>query len=80
MDYQAVQFAYKDYCLPIYLTTMSAAQDQQVASTKKFGKGERQVPAASQKASKYYPAEDTPQPRKVGETSYCLMHCSALWL
>lgn len=40
---------------------MSATQ----AQTKKFQKGERTVPAASEKASKYYPADDDSQPRKV---------------
>ncbi|KAF2750380.1 60S ribosomal protein L6-B [Sporormia fimetaria CBS 119925] len=35
------------------------------AVTKKFGKGERSVPHASQKASKYYPAEDISAPKKV---------------
>lgn len=33
--------------------------------TKKFQKGERTITPASQKASKYYPAEDEAQPRKV---------------
>ncbi len=37
--------------------------------TKKFQKGERTVPHASQKASKYYPAEDEQQPRKVPNTN-----------
>ncbi|KAK3634507.1 60S ribosomal protein L6 [Elasticomyces elasticus] len=32
--------------------------------TKKFQKGERTIPHASQKASKYYPAEDEAQPKK----------------
>jgi len=32
--------------------------------TKKFQKGERTITPASQKASKYYPAEDEVQPRK----------------
>lgn len=31
--------------------------------TKKFGKGERTVP--SQKAQKWYPVDDEPQPKKV---------------
>lgn len=35
------------------------------AQTKKFGKGERTIPAAADKASKYYPAEDESQPKKV---------------
>lgn len=43
---------------------MAAAQDQKPA-TKKFGKGERTVPHSSQKASKYYPAEDNSAPKKV---------------
>ena len=33
--------------------------------TKKFQKGERTITPASQKASKYYPAEDDAQPKKV---------------
>lgn len=33
--------------------------------TKKFGKGEREIPHHSQKAKKYYPAEDERKPRKV---------------
>ncbi|KAF2121389.1 60S ribosomal protein L6-B [Lophiotrema nucula] len=33
-------------------------------TTKKFGKSERSIPHASQKASKYYPAEDVAQPKK----------------
>ncbi|WPG99624.1 60s ribosomal protein l6-a [Acrodontium crateriforme] len=37
-------------------------------TTKKFQKGERTVPHASQKASKYYPAEDEAQPKKVRKT------------
>lgn len=35
------------------------------ATTKKFQKGERQIPAASEKAQKYYPAEDESHPKKV---------------
>ncbi|RMY33974.1 hypothetical protein D0865_14309, partial [Hortaea werneckii] len=34
------------------------------AQTKKFQKGERTIPAPSQQASKYYPAEDDAQPKK----------------
>lgn len=37
----------------------------QTPATKKFGKGERSIPAAGQKASKYYPAEDISAPKKV---------------
>lgn len=33
--------------------------------TKKFGKGTRTVPHASQRAQKYYPAEDVRQAKKV---------------
>ncbi|KAI9734873.1 MAG: hypothetical protein M1834_001953 [Cirrosporium novae-zelandiae] len=40
---------------------MSAAAPE----TKKFGKGERTVPHNSQKASKWYPAEDITLPKKV---------------
>ncbi|CAG8977330.1 hypothetical protein HYALB_00009202 [Hymenoscyphus albidus] len=36
------------------------------STTKKFGKAERTIPAASQKASKWYPATDEPQNKKVG--------------
>lgn len=32
--------------------------------TKKFGKGTRDVPAASEKAQKWYPADDESQPKK----------------
>jgi large subunit ribosomal protein L6e len=35
------------------------------ASKKKFGKGERVVPHHTQKAKKWYPAEDESQPKKV---------------
>ncbi|KAF2671980.1 60S ribosomal protein L6 [Microthyrium microscopicum] len=37
--------------------------------TKKFGKGERTVPHHSEKASKWYPAEDERQPKKVRKTA-----------
>lgn len=33
--------------------------------TKKFQKGERTIPAESQRASRYYPAEDEAQAKKV---------------
>lgn len=39
--------------------------DSTVGQTKKFGKGERIVPHPSQKAQKWYPVEDEPQPKKV---------------
>lgn len=35
------------------------------AKTKKFGSGERSIPHHSEKAPKYYPAEDIAQPKKV---------------
>lgn len=35
------------------------------AQTKKFGKVERVIPSATDKALKYYPAEDVAEPRKV---------------
>lgn len=41
---------------------MSSEGKQQ---TKKFQKGERVIPAAGDKALKYYPAEDEAQPKKV---------------
>jgi len=34
-------------------------------TTKTFSKGERSIPHASQKASKYYPATDVAVPKKV---------------
>jgi large subunit ribosomal protein L6e len=39
--------------------------DSTVGQTKKFGKGERTVPHPNQKAQKWYPVEDEPQPKKV---------------
>jgi len=46
---------------------MSAKQEAATPAgkTKKFGKGERQIPHHSHKAKKYYPAEDEVKPRKV---------------
>jgi hypothetical protein len=38
---------------------------EQKPQTKKFQKGERTIPTASDKALKYYPAEDEAAPRKV---------------
>lgn len=37
----------------------------EASQTKKFGKGQRTIPPPSQKAQKYYPAEDVRQPKKV---------------
>jgi large subunit ribosomal protein L6e len=42
---------------------MSSSQDK--PQTKKFQKGERIIPTASDKALKYYPAEDEKTPKKV---------------
>lgn len=39
--------------------------DSPASKTKKFGKGEREVPHHTQKAKKFYPAEDESKPRKV---------------
>ncbi|KAL9089627.1 MAG: hypothetical protein Q9165_005659 [Trypethelium subeluteriae] len=47
---------------------MSASTKQEQPTTKKFGKGERVIPHPSQKASKYYPAEDIPRPKKSRKT------------
>ncbi|KAG7006744.1 60S ribosomal protein L6-2 [Physcia stellaris] len=46
---------------------MSTQQDSSAPSstTKKFGKGERSIPHHSQKAKKYYPAEDESKPKRV---------------
>ncbi|KAL8903972.1 MAG: hypothetical protein Q9207_003587 [Kuettlingeria erythrocarpa] len=46
---------------------MSATQgsDQPASTTKKFGKGEREIPHHTQKAKKFYPAEDESKPKKV---------------
>lgn len=50
-------------------TAMSAsleANNRQTASTKKqFGKGEREIAHHSQKAKKWYPAEDEVKPKQV---------------
>ncbi|KAK5163825.1 ribosomal protein L6e-domain-containing protein [Cryomyces antarcticus] len=47
---------------------MSTQQEQPAGTTKKFGKGEREVPHHSQKAPKYYPAEDESKPKKARKT------------
>ena len=46
---------------------MSAKQPSETPAgkTKKFGKGERSIPHPSQRAKKYYPAEDEVQQKKV---------------
>lgn len=40
------------------------------AQTKKFGKGDRTIPSHSQKAQKWYPVDDEPQPKKVSNCLY----------
>ncbi|KAL9090268.1 MAG: hypothetical protein Q9159_002073 [Coniocarpon cinnabarinum] len=48
---------------------MSAAEGSAAPPvTKKFGKGERTLPAPGQRVSKYYPAEDVLEPKKVRKT------------
>jgi hypothetical protein len=37
---------------------------------KKFGSGERTIPHHTEKAPKYYPAEDVAQPKKVGNSPF----------
>lgn len=46
---------------------MSAKQEASKADhkTKKFGKSERSIPHHTQKAKKFYPAEDESKPKKV---------------
>lgn len=39
--------------------------DSTVGKTKQFGKGQRTVPHHTQKAQKWYPVDDEPQPKKV---------------
>jgi hypothetical protein len=41
-------------------------------TTKTFGKGTRTVPAPSEKAQKWYPAEDEAQPKKVRQNT-CIL-------
>ncbi|MCJ1311449.1 hypothetical protein MMC25_005120 [Agyrium rufum] len=50
---------------------MSAKQDTSAAagSTKSFGKGDRNIPHHTQKAKKYYPAEDESQKKKVRKSA-----------
>lgn len=44
---------------------MAATKDDTKPTTQKFSKGERSIPHHSQKASKYYPAEDVAVAKKV---------------
>ena len=48
-------------------TTMSATLEATTSQRKKFQGEDRHVPHHSQKAKKYYPAEDERKPRKVSE-------------
>lgn len=44
---------------------MAANTEDNKPTTQKFSKGERSIPHHSQKASKYYPADDVAVPKKV---------------
>ena len=44
---------------------MAAIKEDSKPTTQKFSKGERSIPHHSQKASKYYPADDVAVPKKV---------------
>lgn len=46
--------------------------------TKKFGKGERTVPHHTQKAKKFYPAEDEARPKKVRQDLLMSVECCEL--
>lgn len=64
---------------------MSAKQEASKTEhkTKKFGKTERKIPHHTQKAKKFYPAEDDAKPRKVRRIallSYHLQGPSFLWV
>ena len=49
--------------------------DKVESKTKKFGKGERSVPHHTQKARKFYPAQDEARPRKVcGIWEHCYIN------
>lgn len=51
---------------PDLIFVMSAKHESSTAGkTKQFGKGERHIPHHSQKARKYYPAEDEVKPKQV---------------
>lgn len=65
---------------------MSAKQEATKAEhkTKKFGKSERSIPHHTQKAKKFYPAEDEAKPKKVREADIIegkrsSTHKRALW-
>ncbi|MCJ1422170.1 hypothetical protein MMC29_000049 [Sticta canariensis] len=49
---------------------MSSKKDSSkpASQLKRFGKGEREIPHHTQKAKKYYPAEDESKPKKVRKT------------
>ncbi len=56
---------------------MSAKQEGSKAEhkTKKFGKSERSIPHHTQKAKKFYPAEDEAKPKKVRDVSPIQCKC-----
>ena len=65
---------------------MSAKQETAKAEhkTKKFGKSERSIPHHTQKAKKFYPAEDEAKPKKVREAvlmqwKWVFVHIVAFW-
>lgn len=43
-------------------------------TTKKFGKSTREVPASSEKAKKWYPADDDSESKKVSLWWFIAMH------
>ena len=48
---------------------------QPAATQKKFGKSTREVPHPTQQAQKWYPAEDTPEPKTVSVVFCCCRRC-----
>lgn len=51
-------------------------QQTTVGQTKQFGKGQRTVPLSGQKAQKWYPVDDEPQPKQVSilyPCGYCAL-------
>ena len=59
---------------------MSAKQETTKAEhkTKKFGKSERSIPHHTQKAKKFYPAEDEAKPKKVSEAATILREWASI--
>ena len=50
----------------------------QSSTKKKFGKGQREVPHHTQKAKKWYPAEDETQLKTVGSPLFLRLQSSSL--